>query len=92
LIRGNVCILCKTERPYARRGEPQQFPIVARWIDIDLVASPPVIERKLEPMVTPRGLVMVIISIALTIVIVERLFGGMIYERPASGRKYTSAN
>ena len=72
--------------------EPQQFPIVARWIGIDRVASPPVIERKLEPMVTPRGLVMVIISIALTIVIVERLFGGMIYERPTSGRKYTSAN
>ena len=72
--------------------EPQQFPIVARWIDIDRVASPPVIERKLEPMVAPRGLVMVIISIALTIVIVGRLFGGMIYERPTSGRKYTTAN
>jgi flagellar motor switch protein FliM len=43
-------------------------------------------------MVTPRGLVMVIISIALTFVIVERLFGGMIYERLTSRRKYTSAN
>ncbi len=72
--------------------EPQQFPIVARWVDIDRVASPPVIERKLEPMVTPRGLVMVIITIALTLVIVERLFGGMIYERLTSRRKYTSAN
>ena len=72
--------------------EPQQFPIVARWVDIDRVASPPVIERKLELMVTPRGLVMVIITIALTLVIVERLFGGMIYERLTSRRKYTSAN
>src|SRR6266446_2079880 len=72
--------------------EPVQAPWVDRWVDIDRVASPPVIERKLELMVTPRGLVMVIITIALTLVIVERLFGGMIYERLTSRRKYTSAN
>ena len=34
-----------------------------------------------EPIVTPRGLVMVIITIILTIAIVEVLFGGMINER-----------
>jgi hypothetical protein len=86
--------------------EPQQLPIVARWVDIDrvtpspiierklepMVTPSPIVERKLEPMVTPRGLVMVIITIALTLVIVERLVGGMIYERLASRRKYTFAN
>ena len=72
--------------------EPQQLPIVARWVDIVRVAPLPIIERKLEPTVTPRGVVMVIITIALTLVIVERLFGGMIYERLTSRRKYTSAN
>ena len=39
------------------------------------------IKHKLEPMVTPRGVVMVIITIILTLAIVEVLFGGMINER-----------
>jgi hypothetical protein len=56
--------------------EPAQLPIVARWIDIVQAAPPPIIERKPEPMVTPRGVAMVIITIALTLVIVEILFGG----------------
>ena len=51
-------------------------PIVSRWVDIVQVAAPPAI-RKPEPMVTPRGVVMVIITIVLTLVIVEILFGGM---------------
>ena len=51
-------------------------PIVSRWVDIVQVAAPSVI-RKPEPMVTPRGVVMVIITIVLTLVIVEILFGGM---------------
>ena len=54
--------------------EPPQLPIVARWVDIVHVAPPPIIGP--EPMVTPRGVVMVIIAIALTLVIVEILFGG----------------
>jgi len=56
--------------------EPPHLPIVARWVDIVQVAPPPIIEREPEPMVTPRGVMMVIITIALTLVIVEILFGG----------------
>jgi hypothetical protein len=54
-------------------------PWVERWTDITQVVPPNpivVIERKPEPMVTPRGVVMVIITIALTLVIVEILFVG----------------
>jgi hypothetical protein len=71
--------------------EPPQLPIVARWVDIAQVAPPPSIERKPEPMVTPRGVVMVIIAIALTLAIVEVLFGSIIYERPTSRRNTRSA-
>ena len=55
-------------------------PWVERWTDITQVVprkSIVVTERKPELMVTPRGVVMVIITIALTLVIVEILFGGM---------------
>jgi hypothetical protein len=37
-------------------------PIVSRWVDIAQVAPPPIIKREPEPLVTPRGLVMVIIT------------------------------
>jgi hypothetical protein len=48
--------------------EPPQLPIVARGVDIVQVASPPTIEREPEPMVTPPGMVvMVIISLALSL-------------------------
>ncbi len=57
--------------------EPPQIPIVARWVDIVQDAPAPIIESKLEPMVTPRTVVMAIITIALTLAIVELLFGGM---------------
>ena len=58
-------------------------PWVERWTDITQVASPQFVVAipKPEPMVTPRGVVMVIITIILTIAIVEVLFGGMINER-----------
>jgi hypothetical protein len=64
--------------------QPPQLPIVARWVNIVQVPPPPIIEP--EPMVTTRGVVMVIIVIALTLAIVEVLFGGTIYQRPASRR------
>jgi len=54
-------------------------PWVERWTDIAQVVPPNpivVIERKPELMVTPRGVVMVIIAIALTLVIFEIFFGG----------------
>jgi len=59
-------------------------PWVARWIDVMQIAPPHtaiVAEREPQPMVTPRGVVMVIITIILTLAIVEVLFGGMINER-----------
>jgi hypothetical protein len=72
--------------------EPPQLPIVARGVDIVQVAPPPTIEREPEPMVTPPAMVvMVIISLALTLAIVEVLFGGMIYQRVASKRNTRSA-
>ena len=71
--------------------EPPQLPIVTHGVNIVQVAPPPTIEREPEPMVTPPGMVMVIISIALTLAIVEVLFGGMIYQRVASKRNTRSA-
>jgi hypothetical protein len=59
-------------------------PWVERWVDISQDALPrPIvaIKHKLEPMVTPRGVVMLIITIILTLAIVEVLFGGRINER-----------
>jgi hypothetical protein len=64
--------------------EPPQLPIVARWVDIVQVPPPPVMEP--EPMVTRRGVVMVILVIALTLATVEVLFGGTAYIRPTSRR------
>jgi hypothetical protein len=58
-------------------------PWVEHWTDITQVASPQFVVAipKSEPMTTPRGVVMVIITIILTIAIVEVLFHGMINER-----------
>ena len=52
-------------------------PIVSRWVDIAQVTPSPVIEPKSEPMVTLRGMVMLIIAITLTLAIVEFLPIGM---------------
>jgi hypothetical protein len=59
---------------------PPQISMAERWVDI-VQAAPPLAIRKPEPMVTPRGVVMVIITIILTIAVVEVLFSGMINER-----------
>jgi hypothetical protein len=64
----------------------EQFPIVSRWVDIAPVAPPPIIKRELEPLVTPRGMVMVIITIILTIMIFELLFGGARWAGPILAR------
>src|SRR6266700_2782045 len=52
-------------------------PIVSRWVDIAQVTPTPVIEAKSEPMVTLRGVMMVVIAITLTLAIVEFLSIGM---------------
>jgi hypothetical protein len=59
-------------------------PWIERWLDVTRIAPPHtaiVAEREPQPMVTLRGVVMVIITIILTLAIVEVLFGGMINER-----------
>ena len=62
-------------------------PIDARWVDIAQLAPPlPIIEREPEPLVTPRGMVMVIITIILTITIFELLFGGIRWAAPILAR------
>jgi hypothetical protein len=63
---------------------PPQLSIAERWVDI-VQAAPPLAIRKPEPMVTPRGVVMVIIIITLTLAIV------MIFEQPRSRRDTPSA-
>ena len=65
-------------------SSPTQISIAERWVDIVQVA-PPLAIRKPEPMVTPRGVVMVIIIITLTLAIV------MIFEQPRSRRDTPSA-
>ncbi|HSR09568.1 MAG TPA: hypothetical protein VLM42_20725 [Bryobacteraceae bacterium] len=61
--------------------EASQLPVVARLADTAQVASP-IIERKPESAVTPRGVVLVVIAIVLTLGTIEVLFRCMIYERP----------
>jgi hypothetical protein len=64
--------------------QPPQAPIVARQVDIVQVAPSPVHEP--EPMITPRGVVMGIIAIAVTLAIVDVLFGDTIYRVPTLRR------
>lgn len=63
--------------------ESPPSPIVARRVGIVEVKPPPVIERKPEPVVSPRAVVLVFIAfiLALTLATIELLFRGMIYER-----------
>jgi hypothetical protein len=61
-----------------------QISMAERWVDIVQVA-PPLAIRKPEPMVTPRGVVMVIIIITLTLAVV------MVFEQPRSRRDTPSA-
>ncbi|HTE96095.1 MAG TPA: hypothetical protein VK635_18540 [Bradyrhizobium sp.] len=63
---------------------PPQFSMAERWVDIAQVAPPRII-RKPEPMVTPRGVVMVIVFITLMLAIV------MIFEHPRSRRNTPAA-
>lgn len=56
--------------------EPPQLPIVARWVDILQIKPTPIIERKPEPMISPRTVVLVLVAIALalTLATIELLF------------------
>ena len=61
----------------------EQSPIVSRWVDIAQVAPPLVISAS-EPMVTPRGVVMVIMFITGTLAIV------ILLQRPSYRRSRRS--
>jgi hypothetical protein len=67
--------------------EPSQPPIVARWVDIIQVAPLSIIERKLQPIITPLGMLLVFFAIVLTLGTIEVLFRCTIYERQLRGRK-----
>jgi hypothetical protein len=66
------------QKPWVNRWvDIESPPIVSRWVDIVQVTPPPIVETKSEPMVTLRGVVMLIIAITLTLAIVEFLSIGM---------------
>ena len=50
-----------------------QYPALARWIEMVEVASP-LVEPKVEPALTPRGVILVVIAIVLTLATIEVLF------------------
>ena len=52
-------------------------PIVSRWVDIAQVAPPPIIKREPEPLVTPRGLVMVMVIITVILTLYLNGIGGL---------------
>jgi hypothetical protein len=70
--------------------QPPQAPIVARQVDVarevDIVQVAPSPVHEPEPMITPRGVVMAIIAIAVTLAIVDVLFGDTIYRGPTLRR------
>jgi hypothetical protein len=55
---------------------------VYRWVDIAQVVPPPTTERKPEPMISARALVLVFITsvLILTLATIELLFRGTIHE------------
>jgi hypothetical protein len=61
----------------------EQSPIVSRWVDIAQVA-PPLVIRAAEPLVTPRGVVMVIMFVIGTLAII------IFFQRPPSRRNRRS--
>jgi hypothetical protein len=61
--------------------EPSTPPLDARWVDIAQTRSPSIIERKPEPMVAPRVMMLacIIIAIGLTVATIEFLFRRTVY-------------
>jgi hypothetical protein len=66
------------ERPRPDDAIPEMLPDDARWIDIDQVAPPSIIERKPEPTDLSRGVVLVAIVIVMMLGTIEALFRGTI--------------
>jgi hypothetical protein len=75
------------QAPWAGRWmdvESPQLRIVASQVEIVEGKPPPIIDRKPEPAISPRAVVLVFIAIvlALTLATIELLFRGTIYEKP----------
>jgi hypothetical protein len=73
-----------TQTPWIDRWvdiEPSTLSPGARWVDIAQHRSPSVVERKPEPMVSPREMLLafVVIAIALTLATIEFLFRRTVY-------------
>lgn len=66
------------EQPGPTDAIPEMLPDDARWIDIDQVAPPSIIERKPEPTDLSRGVVLVAIVVVMTLGTIEALFRGTI--------------
>jgi len=62
------------EQPGPEDSMPEMLPDDARWIDIDQVAPPSIIERKPEPTDLSPGVVLVAIAIVVTLGTIEALF------------------
>ena len=62
------------EQPRPDDSVPEMSPDDARWIDIDPVTPPSIIERKPEPADLPRGVLLVAIAIVVTLGTIETLF------------------
>ena len=76
--------LAPAPTPWVNRWvDIEQSPIISRWVDIAQVA-PPLVIRAAEPLVTPRGVVMVIMFVIGTLAIV------ILLQRPPSRRSRRS--
>jgi hypothetical protein len=76
--------LAAAPTPWVNRWvDLEQSPVVSRWVDIAQVA-PPLVIRAAEPLVTPHGLVMVILFIIGTLAII------MILQRTPARRNWRS--
>ncbi len=62
------------EQPNPDDTTSEILPDDARWVDIDPVAPPSVIERKAEPTDSPGGVLLVAIAIVVTLGTIEALF------------------
>jgi hypothetical protein len=62
------------EQPGPEDSMPEMLPDDARWIDIDQVAPPSIIERKPEPTDLSHGVVLVAIAIVVMLGTIEALF------------------
>jgi len=77
------------EQPRPDDSMPAMLPDDARWIDIDQVAPPSIVEREPEPTDLPHGVALVAIAIVLTLGTIEALFRATI---PLTGGAATGRN